>query len=110
MSTYQTSNVACGILYLISEVMKEKPDLYIKDQPLYQKTLDDDDDDGEVYEDVKDEDDDDSKSDDEVEEKNKIKRESENYRKLVRNKNLYWGCGNSFNSYFTIQHLHLWVT
>lgn len=72
MSSYQTPNVACGILYLISEVMKEKPELCIKDQPLYQKALDDDDDDGEVYEDVKDEDD-----DCEVEEKHEIKKEVE---------------------------------
>ncbi|XP_037798952.1 CCAAT/enhancer-binding protein zeta-like [Penaeus monodon] len=73
MSSYQTSNVACGILYLISEVMKEKPELCIKDQPLYQKALDeDDDDDGEVYEDVEDEDDDSA-----VEEKHKIIKEEE---------------------------------
>lgn len=81
MSSYQTSNVACGILYLISEVMKEKPELCIKDQPLYQKALDEDDDDGEVYEDVEDEDDDSA-----VEEKHKIIKEEEDIGNLVCNK------------------------
>lgn len=85
MSSYQTPNVACGILYLISEVMKEKPELCIKDQPLYQKALDDDDDDdGEVYEDVKDEDD-----DCEVEEKHEIKKEVEDIGNLVCTNKFY---------------------